>query len=730
MSLSEEQLVIASAIQDYQLISINAVAGAGKTTTILHTASMYPATNFILLTYNASLKDEVRTKIQQYQLLNIECHSYHSLAVKYYSPTAYVDEELAQISQDNTPLQNTTSSALLKTLHCLIIDEAQDMTMIYFQFVHKFLKDLRHLAVSSPAGYFQPRLMLFGDERQCIFQFKGADARFLTKFGQIWQYGEKNKLTNLHLPMRNSYRVPENIGRFINKYMLGYDRIVSVNPGGKVIYLEQSSFYVHKTLCSLLLERLLCEELQPDDIFVLANSVKSKDAPCKLFEHALVKANIPCFVVDRENDIKNESVMKGKVVFSTFHQTKGRERKVVIIYGFDHHFFKFSNSTDDPLTCPNILYVACTRAKEELYLIHNDNAPMLEFLRQHTFSPSVAMENNEIDYYPIIARSTSAVDKNESNDEKDTKHVQKQKHTTTLTDLTKFIKPVTLQQLAYLVNLALVQERVAKAVISIPTVVVSNDNDNNRSESVGEINKLFFPFLFEHRQTGKSSMIDTLSCISSRGTAGTAGTAGGKEIQQKIQQFVKRYHTLTLAEWLEITVLYHSYINNLSHKVKQLSTYTWIDEDMVSSVFEYMANLSNVLEFHQEIAHKFDSLDVSNNIMWLFKCSSSLSIEDKLQLAVMAFIDRKTVSATSLVDDDDEKENCRGRQYKLLNIQTGEVLCLNSSNDGLSTIVDTLVESKYQTTGLLTTEQFVQNCRKIVEEINDLPAPSRRLRLG
>ncbi len=33
--------------------------------------------------------------------------------------------------------------------------------------------------------------------------------------------------------------------------------------------------------------------------------------------------------------------MKDKLVFSTFHQVKGLERKVVIVYSFDDSYFDF-----------------------------------------------------------------------------------------------------------------------------------------------------------------------------------------------------------------------------------------------------------------------------------------------------------------------------------------------------------------------------------------------------
>ena len=46
------------------------------------------------ITYNNLLKIEVRKKASQMHINNMEIHTYHSLAVKYYNQYAYTDEEI------------------------------------------------------------------------------------------------------------------------------------------------------------------------------------------------------------------------------------------------------------------------------------------------------------------------------------------------------------------------------------------------------------------------------------------------------------------------------------------------------------------------------------------------------------------------------------------------------------------------------------------------------------
>jgi len=77
-------------------------------------------------------------------------------------------------------------------------------------------------------------------------------------------------------------------------------------------------------------------------------------------------------------------VVDGKIVFSTFHAVKGRQRKHVFIVGFDQSYFSHIARTADSDVCPNTLYVATTRATHRLYLLefgHHATDRPLDFLK-------------------------------------------------------------------------------------------------------------------------------------------------------------------------------------------------------------------------------------------------------------------------------------------------------------------------------------------------------------
>ena len=101
MKLSIEQQHILDTIKTGTNVYVDAVAGTGKTTLILSIAKELKNKKILQMTYNKSLKFEVREKIEKDAVTNLNVHTYHSLAVCYYRDTAFVDNELRKIVVNN-----------------------------------------------------------------------------------------------------------------------------------------------------------------------------------------------------------------------------------------------------------------------------------------------------------------------------------------------------------------------------------------------------------------------------------------------------------------------------------------------------------------------------------------------------------------------------------------------------------------------------------------------------
>ena len=223
---SEEQAIIINHIKNGKNVVVDACAGSGKSTTILSCAKMMPDKRFLQITYNSMLRMEIKEKVESLGLKNIVVHTYHSLAVAKYSKNAFTDTGLRQILY-----QNMTPISPIKSQDVIVLDEAQDMTFLYFQFVIKYCKDM--------GTTFQ--LLILGDYMQGLYEFKGADIRFLTMASKIWSNFERlNTVEFMKCTLKTSYRITRSMADFVNKVMLDENRIEACKDGRPVLYIRNS----------------------------------------------------------------------------------------------------------------------------------------------------------------------------------------------------------------------------------------------------------------------------------------------------------------------------------------------------------------------------------------------------------------------------------------------------------------------------------------------------------
>ena len=122
------------------------------------------------------LRHEIKDKVKQYELKNLDVHTFHSFAVKYYSSLAHTDTGIRVLLRNNMkPKQK------IPLFDIVVLDETQDMTLLYFELIVKMSKDM----CEEDGHQFQ--LLILGDYMQGLYEFKGADIRFLTKSQEVWK---------------------------------------------------------------------------------------------------------------------------------------------------------------------------------------------------------------------------------------------------------------------------------------------------------------------------------------------------------------------------------------------------------------------------------------------------------------------------------------------------------------------------------------------------------------
>ena len=634
---SEEQQEIHAQLKRGINVVVDACAGSGKSTTVLSLAKAMPRKQFLHITYNSMLRKEFQENVRKWQLTNLEVHTFHSLCVKYFTSTGNTDTGLRTTIAARSPIQLP-----IPKYHIVVLDEVQDTTPLYFHFVRYFLSTIR------PKPKLQ--ILLLGDYRQGLYEFKGSDVRFLTHAHRIWDGYPllKHPHEFAQCTLRMSYRVTRPMAQFVNEVMLGDTRLLACRDGVPVTYLRHSRHNMERIVTYQIRQILLQPGNSPSDIFVLGASVKGANSLLRRLENALVEADIPCHVPRLEDgagsDRMDERVIRGKIVFSTFHTVKGRQRKYVFVTGFDQSYFTLYdrsstqvqaqagagdgtgdgtgdvNTTGGTRECPNTLYVASTRATHQLIVLetnqHTTDRP-LEFLRK---------THHEMIQTPYIEFKGTPQTLFYEHDEATAAERTKQSNTHFLTpsELIRFVPETVLDVLTPILKRVFVTVRPPAAEpITIPTVITVSGSGpdavaaQDTFEDVSDINGVALPCLWwERARTPTYTSMDA-SLIETGPAASLPG-----ELYQCIEQSIRDMrphehgylrklfqslprHCTCPADYLYMSNVYLTCQDKLYYKLKQIprDAYTWLTDDVVEAC---CATLDTVIGNDRETIESYE----------------------------------------------------------------------------------------------------------------------------
>jgi hypothetical protein len=694
---SHEQQTIIDCVSLGNNIYVDAVAGSGKTTVCIFIAKKNRHKNILQVTYNKHLKNEVREKVKIAGVdNNLEINTYHSLGVKFYDESAKTDDGIIKILETNRLPRKK------RAYDIIIIDECQDMTPIYYEFINKFLIDM---------GIINSQLMLMGDRYQSVYQFKKADPRFLTLANHIWKPDIKL------LPLQQSFRVTKPIAYFINRVLLGYDRILSTKEGAPVLYMSCNRFSCHFTICNKIKYYMKKYNYRPDDFFVIAPTIKSTDNPIKRLENKLVENGIPVYYSRQEEESLNEEIIAGKVIFTTFHQSKGRERKVVIVFGFDASYFKFFARDKDPHYCPEELYVAVSRPMEHLILIEDATSgpvPFLKFSDEEMYNDKNIIFDGKIDYDYVPDFNIK---------------IEDNLHEVSVTELTMYLNEENNQKLIPLIDLVSLKKKDVNNIIELP---LSIKTDKGLSEDVSDLNGIAIPSIYEFNLNKTSTIYEKTKEIYNKSFY---NTNKNDVVLQKLNAVIISYKdNLPEEERIRISLnLSNAYIclsENILSKFMQVTNYNWLTPKMVKECMKNISsNVGSNIKFEEEIGDlqddkgcfyqhlsneyglikirgRMDAVDDDN--IWEFKCVEDFKREHILQLIIYAWVYEKCM-----------KSVLGSKKYKILNIRTGELILIKYESYIVEEIMNILFENKFGKVKKLDDTKFIDTCIKAKKRINN-----------
>ena len=667
---SEEQQKIIDTIQQGENVIVDAVAGSGKTTTILGIAKAIPSKRVWQITFNAQLKCEVRNKAQEAEIDNLKVHTYHSLATHLYDRTAHTDARIIAILNEDKPMLH--QKEVTNQVDILIVDEAQDMTLLYFRLIEKFVKYFNNPNL---------KMAIFGDRYQGVYEFMKADTRFLTLAENVWH----RMGTFKHLTLKESYRLTASTAWFINHCMVKENRIVARKPGPKVEWYIGDMFKLHKLFLNQLIKDIKDKVVKPEDIFILSASLKGAKTPVKAIENMFVDKKIPVYVPISDECRLDDDVTRGKVVFATFPSSKGRERPIVIIMGFDENYFNFFAKESPRDVCPPCLYVALSRPSQRLILVGSKQSAPLPFMSwsQLDFKANVSLVNDDILMKRTIAM-TRAYDK-----------------TTSPTELIRFLKQETIEHLEPIVARLFKTTLDPSYEVKIPSKVSTTSNTAGTMlyEDVADLNGLAIPAIWEQKRTGSTTIYDriTLMCQQS-------SQSSSSKMIKKIPKEIK-----TVSDFLYASNMYLALTEGYHGRLAQITSYDWLTKPMVNKCiktldlhvkgtvsFEVAVDATVQTPFGAVLMRGFiDVIDDAS--VWEIKCVDHLQLEHRLQLISYYYMFHRT---TKLVSE-------QKKQFHLLNVRTGELLHLIPDENDIDRVMSCLFAHKYQPTTRLCDEDFI-----------------------
>ena len=345
--LTPEQRRVLELLLAGSAFRVIAHAGSGKTTAVvaslLEMQRLGDTRRSLIVGYNRKLRLDTQAKVCASGSDRISVSNFDSILIGHYAPDAAevgFAVALDRVLKDDTPLVRRPPA-----FDVLVIDEAQDLTESYRDLVVKLVRD----------SGTQCQLVLVGDPKQTIYQFRGASCGFFMADESAW--GRLAPRTTVHFTA--TFRFGRSICDFVNAACRetfppewwGGD-ISPRGPEGRFAVFSASEGCDFDALVSRVID-----DCKSGTAAILASSVRPA-------------ASLVWSFVERYNalggqrpllDEEDEDEARGRPTLRTVFRTKGAEFDVVVLF-VDARFTS------------ELLYVGLTRARRSLLVVRECDA--------------------------------------------------------------------------------------------------------------------------------------------------------------------------------------------------------------------------------------------------------------------------------------------------------------------------------------------------------------------
>ena len=652
-SPSEEQQKIILSLCSNKNINVNAVAGSGKTTSILQCAQSLPWKQFLVVTYNRRLKDETEERCVLSGIDNIKIHTYHGAAGFFYNQSYKTDKDLNQLIEER---KQPGCKTKVKQYHpdIIVVDEAQDMNPTYYKTLMRICRDFQLINI---------QWWIMGDVMQKINDYNDADHRYLIKSDKLFistflNLDDHNNCTRTwdFLDLKTSYRLTDQMANLINQYYLNSSYIKTIRSGPLPKYVVTDFFDEKKSsqlIYSIIKELLLNQGHKPSDIYVLCPSVDHQ--LIKKIENILVSKKIPCFVSYSQQGQVDKNVWDDKIVFSSFHQSKGLERRSCIVFNVDHGYeIYYSKITNKHIQ--NAMYVALTRAKENLILLHDNRNSFPSYFNTDLFEKF----NLQVDIVgdsimDVIAKKWVEL-KTESNE----KCIDDDNSNAIDQSVTNLIKHVPIRIINQIMKDITCEEMITFSdspnTIKLPSITGGQQSNPNLPECstsliehVADINGISIVLYIEYQvlQKMNNQYINDILCFNLE----------ENKLKQQILEDYKNCHWDNHTDFIRLAINIDALTTKFIHRLHQIQNLNWIGESVFQNALTNFQNNISSFQYKKEtfefeypvnkiicvgnkkfnLTGRFD-LFVDKLYVWELKCTNQIEDSHILQLAIYLYM--------------------------------------------------------------------------------------------
>jgi hypothetical protein len=331
IELTDNQMMALSFLGDRKRVSIAGCAGSGKTMLAIEKAvQLHELGLDVLLTcFNIPLADFLRRKLLGKEITILNFHDLAKEIIKekgfrvrsskdereYYD--FVLPESLFEAAEETGPI-----------FDAIIVDEGQDFKENYWIALSALLK---------PEGY----LYIFFDDNQNLYG--GAQ-------------GFMGLITESPFSLRDNCRNTKSIHNIVAKFHNNPSGIFCKGPEGRppelISYETEDEFLRH---VQKLINKLVNEEhVRPEDIAIITPRSQDKS----VLRNGKKLGNFTLTVDAPQSPYE--------ILATSIHRFKGLERRVIILGEIDH---RYNYNLD------MVMYVGCSRARTQLYVLHDKRTP-------------------------------------------------------------------------------------------------------------------------------------------------------------------------------------------------------------------------------------------------------------------------------------------------------------------------------------------------------------------